>query len=105
MLYGELLRAVLAQHRERGVRLMTGDAVSASMAHEIKQPLSAMTMNANASLRWLDRAAPDLDEAKAALQNGSAQWTRRRLLSQRNSVLSSPPCRRAWRRDGWPLPS
>src|SRR5262249_4976284 len=68
MLYGELLRAVLAQHREREVRLMTGDAVSASIAHEIKQPLSAMTMNANAGLRWLDRAAPDLDEAKAALQ-------------------------------------
>ena len=68
MLYGELLRAVLAQRREREVRLMTGDAVSASMAHEIQQPLSAITMYANASLRWLDRAAPDLDEAKAALQ-------------------------------------
>jgi signal transduction histidine kinase len=68
MLYGELLRAVLAQHREREVRLMTGDAVTASIAHEIKQPLSAMNMNANAGLRWLDRAAPDLDEAKAALQ-------------------------------------
>src|SRR5262249_36945154 len=35
---------------------------------EIKQPLSAMTMNANAGLRWLARAAPDIDEAKAALQ-------------------------------------
>jgi signal transduction histidine kinase len=68
MLYGELLRAVLAQRREREVRLMTGDAVSASMAHEIQQPLSAIILYANASLRWLDRAAPDLDEAKAALQ-------------------------------------
>jgi len=68
MLYGELLRAVLAQHREREARLMTGDAVSASIAHEIKQPLSAMTANASAGLRWLDRAAPDLDEAKAALE-------------------------------------
>ena len=68
MLYGELLRAVLAQRREREVRLMTGDAISASMAHEIRQPLSAITLYANASLRWLDRAAPDLDEAKAALQ-------------------------------------
>ena len=67
-LYGELLRAVLAQRREREVRLMTGDAVSASIAHEIKQPLSAMTTNANTGLRWLDRAVPDLDEAKAALQ-------------------------------------
>jgi signal transduction histidine kinase len=68
MLYGELLHAVLAQRREREARLMTGDAVSASIAHEIKQPLSAMTNNAYAGLRWLDRAAPDLDEAKAALQ-------------------------------------
>jgi signal transduction histidine kinase len=67
-LYGGLLRAVLAQQREHEVRLMTGDAVSASIAHEIKQPLSAMTTNANAGLRWLDRAMPDLDEAKAALQ-------------------------------------
>jgi signal transduction histidine kinase len=66
MLYGELLRAVLAQRREREARLITGDAVSASIAHEIKQPLSAMTMNASAGLRWLNRAVPDLDAAKAA---------------------------------------
>jgi signal transduction histidine kinase len=67
-LYGQLLRALLAQRREREARLLTGDAVAATVAHEIKQPLSAMTMNANASLRWLDRAAPEIDEAKAALQ-------------------------------------
>jgi len=66
-LYAQLLRAVLAQRREREARLMTGDAVSASIAHEIKQPLSAITMYANAGLRWLDRAPPNLDEAKAAL--------------------------------------
>src|SRR5262249_3112334 len=54
--------------RERDVRLMTGDAVSGSIAHEIKQPLSAMTANANTGLNWLDRAAPDVDKAKAALQ-------------------------------------
>jgi signal transduction histidine kinase len=68
MLYGELLRAVLAQRREREVRLLTGDAVAATVAHEIKQPLSAMTMDAIASLRWLDRATPNIDEAKVALQ-------------------------------------
>jgi signal transduction histidine kinase len=68
MLYGELLRAVLAQRREREVRLLTGDAVAATVAHEIKQPLSAMIMNASTGLRWLDRATPNIDEAKAALQ-------------------------------------
>jgi signal transduction histidine kinase len=68
MLYGQLLRAFVAQRHEREARLITGDAVSASIAHEVRQPLSAMIMNANASLRWIDRAAPDLDEAKATLQ-------------------------------------
>jgi signal transduction histidine kinase len=68
MLYGQLLRAVVAQRREREARLLTGEAVSASIAHEVKQPLSAMITNASAGLRWLDRAAPNLDEAKVAFQ-------------------------------------
>jgi signal transduction histidine kinase len=66
--YARLLRAVLAQRREREARLMTGDAVSASIAHEIKQPLSGMVTSADAGLRWLDRTTPDLDEAKAAFE-------------------------------------
>ena len=68
ILYAQVLRAALAQRREREARLMTGDAVSASIAHEIKQPLSAMIINADAGLRWLDRTTPDLDEAKAAFK-------------------------------------
>jgi signal transduction histidine kinase len=68
MLYAQLFRAVLAQRREREARMMTGDAVAATIAHEIKQPLSGMITNADASLRWLDRSTPDLDEAKASLK-------------------------------------
>ncbi len=67
-LYARLLRAVFAQRREREARLMTGDAVAATIAHEIKQPLSGMITGAHASLRWLDRTTPDLDEAKASLK-------------------------------------
>jgi signal transduction histidine kinase len=48
-LYARLLRAVFAQRREREARLMTGDAVSASIAHEIKQPLSGIVTNAESS--------------------------------------------------------
>ncbi len=66
--YARLLRAVLAQRREREARLMTGDTVSASIAHEIKQPLSGMITSADAGLRWLDRTTPDTDEAKAAFK-------------------------------------
>ncbi len=68
MLYAQLLRAVLAQQREREARLMTGDAIAATIAHEVKQPLSGMITNADAGLRWLDRSTPDLDETKAALK-------------------------------------
>ncbi len=68
ILYAQLLRAVLAQRREREARLMTGDAVAATIAHEVKQPLSGMITNADAGLRWLDRSMPDLDEAKAAFK-------------------------------------
>jgi signal transduction histidine kinase len=68
ILYAQLLRAVLAQRRERAARLMTGDAVAATIAHEVRQPLSGMITSADAGLRWLDRSMPDLDEAKAAFK-------------------------------------
>jgi len=68
ILYAQLLHALQAQQREREARLVTGDAVAATIAHEIKQPLSGMITNADACFRWLDRATPDLDEAKAALK-------------------------------------
>src|SRR5262249_37862958 len=60
-LYAQLLRAVLAQRREREARLMTGDVVSASIAHEVKQPLTSIIASANAALNWLNRVEPNLD--------------------------------------------
>jgi signal transduction histidine kinase len=47
-------------------RNATAGALSASIAHEIKQPLAAMVTNANAGLRWLSTEVPDLGEARAA---------------------------------------
>jgi signal transduction histidine kinase len=67
-LNGRLLHAVLGQRREREARLVTGDAVSATVAHEVRQPLAAMTTRAAAGYRWLDRPAPDIHEAKEALK-------------------------------------
>ena len=49
-------------------RMATAGDLSASLAHEIKQPLAAMVANANAGLRWLARAKPDFDEARSAFQ-------------------------------------
>ncbi|HWM28997.1 MAG TPA: MASE4 domain-containing protein, partial [Woeseiaceae bacterium] len=67
-LYARLLRAIHAERRERVARLMTGDAVAASIAHEVKQPLTAMTTSASAGFRFLDRLSPNLDRAKEAFE-------------------------------------
>jgi signal transduction histidine kinase len=63
-----LERAEQAQRREREARLMTGDAVAASIAHEVRQPLTAMVTTADAGLRFLDRSVPNLERAKEAFQ-------------------------------------
>ena len=48
-------------------RLAAAGELSASMSHEVKQPLAAIAANANAALRWLTRPTPDMGEARAAL--------------------------------------
>jgi signal transduction histidine kinase len=52
----------------RASRLTTMGAMTASIAHEINQPLAAIAANANAGLRWLARSSPDLEEVHAALK-------------------------------------
>jgi C4-dicarboxylate-specific signal transduction histidine kinase len=47
---------------------MTMDVLSASIAHEMNQPLASVATNADAALRWLTRATPDLEEVKAGLE-------------------------------------
>ena len=42
--------------------------MAASIVHEINQPLAAVSANADAGLRWLARATPDLDEARSAFK-------------------------------------
>jgi C4-dicarboxylate-specific signal transduction histidine kinase len=42
--------------------------LTASIAHEINQPLGAVVTNANASLRWLSGDSPNLAEAREAIR-------------------------------------
>ena len=50
-------------------RVATAGALSASIAHEVSQPLTAIVACAGAGLRFLTRPIPDLDEARAALED------------------------------------
>jgi signal transduction histidine kinase len=68
ILYAHLARSMMRQRGERDARQTAMDAVAASIAHEINQPLGAIVANGNAGLRWLARDKPDLDEVSAALK-------------------------------------
>jgi NO-binding membrane sensor protein with MHYT domain/two-component sensor histidine kinase len=47
-------------------RVNTMAELTASLAHEVNQPISAAVTNADACLRWLDGDNPNLEEARAA---------------------------------------
>jgi C4-dicarboxylate-specific signal transduction histidine kinase len=57
-------------------RVTTMGELTASLAHEIKQPMSAAMINANACVRWLTREEPAIDEARASAA-GVAEEIRR----------------------------
>jgi signal transduction histidine kinase len=42
--------------------------MSASIAHEVNQPLAAIVTNAESSLRWLNRQPPDIEEAVGGIR-------------------------------------
>jgi signal transduction histidine kinase len=66
----ELHSALHASRAElaHAMRLTVLGEMAGSIAHEIRQPLSAITVNGEAGIRWLRRARPDVDEACASIE-------------------------------------
>jgi C4-dicarboxylate-specific signal transduction histidine kinase len=48
-------------------RITTMGQLTASIAHEVNQPIAAMVTSAQAARRWLDRQPPHLEEVRQAL--------------------------------------
>jgi signal transduction histidine kinase len=67
LLYGRLANAVTSLRRERANRLMSLDAATSAMAHEIRQPLTAIGANVAAALHFLKKTPVELDDAREAL--------------------------------------
>jgi signal transduction histidine kinase len=61
--------------------------LTASLAHEIKQPISAAATNAKTCLRWLGRDEPDLPEAREAVSRIVKDVTRATDIIGRISAL------------------
>jgi signal transduction histidine kinase len=52
----------------RPARINALGEFAASIAHEVKQPLAAVTLNAQACLHWLEQDPPRVDQARSALR-------------------------------------
>lgn len=63
----EALQRVQAE-LAHATRVMTLGELTASIAHEVNQPLAAIVTNGNACLRWLGGAQPNFVEARQAVE-------------------------------------
>jgi signal transduction histidine kinase/ABC-type uncharacterized transport system substrate-binding protein len=84
LIQAALIAGLLYEHRRRRIaeaqslqrvnelarinRFTTAGELSASIAHEVRQPLSAISVSGEAGLRWLKRQDPNLDEVRKALE-------------------------------------
>ena len=87
----EALQADLA----RTNRIMLMGELTASIAHEVNQPISAVVANANAGLRWLAAQPPDLEEARQALKRIIRDSNRAgEVISRIRTLVRKAPLRR-----------
>jgi signal transduction histidine kinase len=63
-LYGRLARSNATLLREQNNRLMNLEALAASIAHEVRQPLTSIVMGGSALLRFLPDTPPKLEKAR-----------------------------------------
>jgi signal transduction histidine kinase len=66
-LYSRLASAIILQRRERTNRLLSVDEATAAIAHEINQPLGAMSLNCATALECLKTTPFDVEELRSCL--------------------------------------
>jgi signal transduction histidine kinase len=67
VLYARLANAIVRLRREHDTKIMSAQAITAAIAHEIRQPLTRITAGGGAAQRFLKMVPPQLDKARAAL--------------------------------------
>jgi C4-dicarboxylate-specific signal transduction histidine kinase len=104
----DITATIRADHAERALRtaqaelahvtrVTTLGELTASIAHEVNQPLAAVIANAEACLRWLDRETPDLAKARRSVEwvisdgNRASEVVRRvRALANKTDMEKLP---------------
>ena len=81
----------------RITRVTTLGELTASIAHEVNQPLAGAIANAEACLRWLDRPTPDLNAVRRSVEwviddgNRASEVIRRVRALAKNSDIEKVP--------------
>ena len=69
-------------------RVTTLGEMSASIAHEVNQPLAGIITNGEAGLRWLERDVPQLEEVRGAMERMIRDGKRAGQVVQRLRALA-----------------
>jgi C4-dicarboxylate-specific signal transduction histidine kinase len=85
----ELALVKAQQELAHAGRVLSMGELTASLAHEINQPLAAIVANANASRRWLERKAPNHERARESLENIARDAVRASDIIRRVRTFSS----------------
>jgi len=76
-------------------RIATLGQLTASIAHEVSQPITATITNARAGLRWLGAHPPNLDEVRQVLGSIVRDGTRAgEVIGRIRALIKSAPSRR-----------
>jgi signal transduction histidine kinase len=76
MLYARFASAITLQRRERAHRFSSVDEATAAIAHEIRQPLGAMSLNTDAALEILKATPLDIEGLRSCLTDVKDQSIR-----------------------------
>ena len=77
-------------------RVTTLGELTASIAHEVNQPITGAITNAEAALRWLDTRPPNLDEVREAICSVVKDGTRAAdIIGRIRALIKKTPPRKA----------
>jgi signal transduction histidine kinase len=93
-LYARLVRSNTMLQHERNNKLISMEAMAASISHEMRQPLATITVNGETALLFLEQTPPDLEGVRSSLnmmvsdshRAGHALDSIRSLLGKGNSI-------------------
>jgi signal transduction histidine kinase len=66
ILYAVRAQTMIRQRRERESRQVAMDSMAAAIAHELRQPLAAISADGNGAIHWMEK--PDLEEARVSIK-------------------------------------